>query len=124
MCTFTFHIFTKSGHYDKKPVHLHIENLDKCACTAMKHGYLKNGAVFISDTSWVFVLFGYFCMRPPSVPKLKKKKFIFFHFFPLDMSHIFFSFGYVTKIDKSNENSEKMNFKCNYMDVQFFYLLF
>ena len=35
-----------------------------------------------------------------------------------------FSFGYVTKIDKSNENSRNMNFKCNYMDVYFFYLLF
>ena len=36
----------------------------------------------------------------------------------------FFSFGYVTKIDKNNENSGNMNFKCNYMDVHFFYLLF
>ena len=43
----------------------------------------------------------------------KKKSFFFI-----------FSFGYVTKIDKSSESSEKMNFKCNYMDVHFFYLFF
>ncbi len=35
-----------------------------------------------------------------------------------------FSFGYVTKIDKSIVSSENMNFKCNYVDVHFFYLLF
>ena len=32
-----------------------------------------------------------------------------------------FSFGYVTKIDKSSRN---INFKCNYMDIHFFYLFF
>ena len=45
----------------------------------------------------------------------KKKKNIFFQFF---------SFRYVTKIDKSGESSGNMNFNCNYMDVHFFYLLF
>ena len=35
-----------------------------------------------------------------------------------------FSFGYITKIDKSSKSSGNMNFKCNYMDVHFFYLLF
>ena len=43
----------------------------------------------------------------------KKKSFYFI-----------FSFGYVTKIDKSSESSGNMNFKCNYIDVYFFYLLF
>jgi hypothetical protein len=36
----------------------------------------------------------------------------------------FFSFGYVTKIDKSSESGGNMNFKCNYIDVYLFYLLF
>ena len=35
-----------------------------------------------------------------------------------------FSFGYVTKIDKSNESRGNMNFRCNYIDVHLFYLLF
>ena len=50
-------------------------------------------------------------MRTPGEPKflLKKKSF---------------SFGYVIKIDKSGESGENMNFRCNYMDVHFFYLLF
>ena len=45
--------------------------------------------------------------------KKKKKSFSFI-----------FSFGYVTKIDKNNESDGDMNFKCNYMNVHFFYLLF
>ena len=52
----------------------------------------------------------------PGVPKIfnqKKKSFYFI-----------FSFEYVTKIDKSSESSGNMNFKCNYIDVYFFYLLF
>ena len=56
-------------------------------------------------------------MRTPSVPKFfnkKKKKNHFLSFFLLD----------VTKIDKSSESSGNINFKCNYMDVHFFYLLF
>ena len=55
-------------------------------------------------------------MRTPGVPKFfnqKKKSFSFI-----------FSFRYVTKIDESSESGEKMNFKYNYMDVHFFYLLF
>ena len=78
----------------------------------MKHGYSKNGAVSVPDTFWVLVLLGHFCMRTPGVPKFFKKK--------KSLSFIF-SFGYVTKIEKSSEN---MNFKCNYIDVHFFYLLF
>ena len=35
-----------------------------------------------------------------------------------------FSFGYVTKIDKSSKNDGNMNFSSNYIDVHFFYLLF
>ena len=69
----------------------------------MKHGYSKNGAVPVPDTFWVLVLLGYFCMRTPVVPKFfKKKKIVFFHFF---------SFGYVTKIDKSSESGGNMNFR-------------
>ena len=83
----------------------------------MKHGYSKNGIVLVPDTFWVLVLLGYFRMRTLGVPKFfKKKKKKSFSFI--------FSFGYVTKIDKSNESSENMNFKCNYMDIHFFYLLF
>ena len=82
----------------------------------MKHGYLKNGAVPIPDTSWVLVSLGNYCLHIPGVSKKfqqKKKKISFI-----------FSFGYVTKIDKSSESSRNMYFKCNYMDVHFFYLLF
>ena len=46
--------------------------------------------------------------------KKKKKKIIFFHFF----------FRYVIKIDKNSESGGNMNFRCNYMDVHLFYLLF
>ena len=81
----------------------------------MKHEYSKNGAVPVPDTFWVFVILGYFCMRTPSVPKIFNKKKLFY---------FIFSFGYVTKIDKNSESSGNMNFKCNYMDVHFFYLLF
>jgi hypothetical protein len=81
----------------------------------MKHRYSKNGAVPVPDTFWVLVLLGYFCMRTPGVPKFFKKKKSF---------SFIFSFGYVTKIDKSRESSGNMNFKCNYIDVHFFYLLF
>jgi hypothetical protein len=80
---------------------------------AMKHGYSKNGVVSVPDTFWVLVLLGYFCMRTQAYPKKKKKSFSFI-----------FSFEYVTKIDKSSESSGNMNFKCNYIDVHFFYLLF
>ena len=79
----------------------------------MKHGYSKNGAVSVPDT--FCVLLGYFCIRTPGVPKFFKKE--------KSLSFIF-SFGYVTKIEKSSESSENMNFKCNYIDVHFFYLLF
>ena len=82
----------------------------------MKHGYSKNEAVPVPDTFWVLVLLGYFCMRAPGVPKFlnKKKKNHFLSFLLLD----------VTKIDKSSESSGNMNFKYNYIDVHFFYLLF
>ena len=83
----------------------------------MKHGYSKNGAIPVLDTFWVLVLLGYFCMCTPAVPKFfKKKKKKSFSFI--------FSFGNVTKIDKSNESGGNMNFRYNYMDVNFFYLLF
>ena len=82
---------------------------------AMKHEYSKNRAVPVSDIFWVLVLLGYFCMCTPGVPKFfnKKKSFSFI-----------FSFGYVTKIDKSSESGGNMNFRYNYMDIYFFYLLF
>ena len=35
-----------------------------------------------------------------------------------------FSFGYVTKKYKYSESGGNMNFRCNYIDVYFFYLLF
>ena len=87
----------------------------------MKHGYLKNGAVPIPDTSWVLVSLRYYCLRTPGVPKKfqqqkkkqKNKKFSFI-----------FSFGYVTKIDKNSEGGKNMNFRCNYVDLHFFHLLF
>ena len=82
----------------------------------MKHGYSKNGAVPIPDTFWVLVLLGYFCMRTPGVPKFFNKKKKSFYFI--------FSFGYFIKKDKSSENGGYMNFRSNYMDVHFFYLLF
>ena len=81
----------------------------------MKHEYFKNRAVPVPDIFWVFVLVGYFCMRTLDVPKFFKKKNLF---------SFIFSFGYVTKINKSSESSGNMNFKCNYMNVHFFYLLF
>ena len=68
------------------------------------------------------ILFGYSCpwgiaaCVPPGVPKnFQKKKKKSFSFI--------FSFGNVTKIDKSSESGGNMNFRCNYMDVHFFYLL-
>jgi hypothetical protein len=82
--------------------------------TAMKHGYLKNGAVLVPDTFWVLVLLGYFYMPTPGVPKFFNKKNHFLSFF---------SFVYVTNIDKSSESGGNMNFRYNYMDVHFFYLL-
>ena len=36
----------------------------------------------------------------------------------------FSKFGYDTKIDKSTESSGNMNFRCNYMDLHFFYFYF
>ena len=62
----------------------------------MKHGYSKNGAVPVPDTFWVLVLLGY------AYPNFSKKKNRFLSFF---------SFGYVTKIDKSNESGGNMNFR-------------
>ena len=55
-------------------------------------------------------------MRTPGIPKFFKKKKN--HFLS------FFSIRYVTKIDESSESGGNMNFKCNYMNVHFFYLLF
>jgi hypothetical protein len=83
----------------------------------MKHGYSKNEALPVPDTFWVLVFLGYFCMRTPGISKFFKKK---------KKNHFlsFFSFGYDTKIDKSSESSRNMNFKCNYMNIHFFYLLF
>jgi hypothetical protein len=60
-----------------------------------KHEYSKNGAV----------LLGYFCMRTSSVSKFFKKK-------KKSFSFIFF-FGYVTKIDKNNENSKNITLNVN-----------
>ena len=77
----------------------------------MKHGYSKHGVISVSDTFWVLVLLGYCYQRILGVPK---KKIIFFHFFLLDDK----------KIDKSIESGGNINFRCNYMDVHFFYLLF
>jgi hypothetical protein len=68
----------------------------------MKHGYSKNEAVPVPDTFWVLVLLGYFCMCTPGVPKFFKKKNRFLSLF---------SFGYVTKIDKSSESGGNMNFR-------------
>ena len=84
----------------------------------MKHGYLKNGTVPILDTFWVLVSLGYYCLRIPGVPKknFKKKDKQTFSFI--------FSFEYVTKIDKNSESGGNMNFRCNYVDVHFFHLLF
>jgi hypothetical protein len=82
---------------------------------AMKHGYSKNGAVSVPDTFWVLVLLGYSCMRTPGVPKFFKKTKSF---------SFIFSIRYVTKIDESSESGRNMNFKCNYIDIHFFYLLF
>jgi hypothetical protein len=65
------------------------------------------------------ILFGYlyswYTSAYPGIPKFFKKK--------KSLSFIF-SFGYVTKIEKTSASSENMNFKCNYIDVHFFYLLF
>ena len=66
----------------------------------MKHGYSKNSAVPVPDTFWILALFGYLCMRTPSVPKFFKKKKKSFSFI--------FSIRYVTKIDKSNESDGNM----------------
>ena len=52
----------------------------------MKYGYFKNGAGPVSNTFWVLVLLGYFCIRTSSIPKIfKKKKNHFPSFFLLDM---------------------------------------
>ncbi len=63
-----------------------------CAHLTMKHGYSKYGTLLVSDIFWVLVLFGYFCMRTQTFQKKKS-----------------FSFGYVTKINKSSESSGNMN---------------
>ena len=81
----------------------------------MNYGYSKNGAVSVSDIFWVLVLLGYFCMSTQVYPNFSTKKKSFSFIFP---------FGYVTKIDKSSGSSGNMNFKYNYMDIHFFYLLF
>ncbi len=82
----------------------------------IKHRSLKNGAVSVSDIFWILVSLGDCCFRIQGVSKIfqKKKKKISF----------IFSFGYITKIDKSNESDGNTNFMCNYMDVHFFYLFF
>jgi hypothetical protein len=87
----------------------------------MKYGFLKNGVVPIPNTSWVLISLGYYCLRTSGVPKKfqqqkKKKKKKTFSFI--------FSFGYVTKIDKNSKGGGNMNFRCDYMDVHFFHLLF
>ena len=70
---------------------------------AMKHGYSKNGVVPVPDTFWILILLGYFYMHISGIPKIFKKKKSF--------SFIFFSFGYVTKIDKNSESGGNMNFR-------------
>ena len=65
----------------------------------MKHGYSKNRAVTVPDTFWVLVLLGTSAYVPQAYPNFSKKKKNNFH---LD----------VTKIDKSNESSGNMNFRC------------
>ena len=87
----------------------------------MKHGYSKNGAVPVPDTFWILVLlstciFRVFFHEYPKCTQIFQKKKKSFYFI--------FSFGYVTKINKSVESGRNMNVKCNYMDVHFFYLLF
>jgi hypothetical protein len=82
----------------------------------MKHGYSKNGAVPIPNTFWVLVPLGNYCLLTPDVPKKfqKKKK----------KNSFTFSFGHDTKISKSSESGGNMNFRCNYVIVLFFFLLF
>ena len=82
----------------------------------MKHGYSKNGAVPILDTFEYLYSWDTFACAPQAYLNFSKKKRKSFSFI--------FSFGYVIKIDKSSKSSGKMNFKCNYMNVHFFYLLF
>ena len=82
----------------------------------MKHKYSKNGAVPVPDIFWVLVPLGYCCLCTLGIPKNFQKKKKSFSFI--------FSFGYITKIDKSSESGGNMNFRCNYMDVHFFSLLF
>jgi hypothetical protein len=83
----------------------------------MKHGYSKNRAIIVSGTFWVLIPLGYCCLRTLGVPKKfkqkKKKSF-----------SVIFSFGYITKIDKSNEGGGNINFRYNYMHVHFFHLFF
>jgi hypothetical protein len=78
----------------------------------MKNRYFKNDAVLVPDTFWVRVPLGYYGLRtlgePINFQKKKKKTF---------------SFGYVTKINKSSESGRNMSFRCNYMDEEFCYLL-
>ena len=74
--------------------------------------YEENGVVLVMDT------FGnsYSWNTSACVPKLfnKTKKIIFKIFF----------FRYVTKIDKNSKSDGNMNFRCNFINVHFFYLLF
>ncbi len=57
-------------------------------------------------------------MRTPSFTN-KKNPYLF-----IIIIFFIFSFKYVTKIIKNNKSGENINFRCNYMDVHFFYLLF
>jgi hypothetical protein len=79
----------------------------------MKNGYFKNDAVLVSDTFWVRIPLGYCGLRTLGKPKNFQKK----------NEKKSFSFGYVTKIDKSSESGGNMSFRCNYMDEEFCYLL-
>jgi hypothetical protein len=84
---------------------------------SMKHGYSTNGVIPVLSAFWVLVPLRYCCLCNPVYPKLNffflNNHFSFFFFL--------FSFGYVTKIDKSSGN---INFRYNYMVLHFFYLLF
>jgi hypothetical protein len=68
---------------------------------------------YFLGTRTLRVLLPAYPRRTQNFSKKKKKSFSFI-----------FSFGYDTKIYKSSKSGGNMNFRCNYMDVHFFYLLF